>query len=56
MASPKYVPLTNYRNVCLWDHQVATFPATTNLCKMYLLGRMPYNEKNGRLTALQTKR
>jgi flagellar biosynthesis regulator FlbT len=47
MANPKYIPLTNYRNFCLWNHLVATFPATTNLCKMYFLGRMPYNEKKG---------
>ena len=45
MANPKYVPLTNYRNFCLWNHQMATFPPRTNLCAMYFLGRMPYNEK-----------
>ena len=45
MASPQYVPLTNYRNFCLRNHQVAALPPTTNLCKMHFLVRMPYDEK-----------
>jgi hypothetical protein len=45
MANPKYAPMRNYRNFRLWNHQVAAFPLMTNLCRIYFLGRMPYNEK-----------
>lgn len=47
MADPKYVQLTNYGNFCLRNHQLAAYLPTTNHCKMYFLGRMPYNDKKG---------